>query len=1092
MGNRFRLRTALALGVVGISLPLSPAHSASLVLDQNFRAPLFAQPIPTSRTILLPDGKFLKFFNTDTLTDQRTGAITRYLPDATLDTSFSFDRDYYSVWAAASADSGRLIIAASQRVYGSGFSFFTSSSTSEKILRLNADGSIDSSFNTALVGSGPSATVRTIVVQPDGKVLVAGYFDTFAGSPRQKIVRLLADGTVDSSFTPPQFAGGNGIWMKPVVLADGKILIAGDFNSVNGTANLGVARLNADGSLDPGFRAAGFNRGSGIGIPVRGLIVQSDGKIVLGGRFQFATTPVTRAPLFRLNADGSADTGYVYVTNLPNFPTAKDLVMQPDGKVVGPIGSSLYRFNPNGSLDSSFRQPVLLDTTFDLAGFSGTPFTVNLQSDGRILFGGSFTDVDPSGVPDGSHFGAARLNPDGSLDSTLVTTHKTGLGVFPSSFARLPDGSTLVAFGLQYERIDPAIAFDLARLLPDGSRDLNFGLSSSNPDSVLTRRDFLAEDLTQLADGRFLIFGHGNNLGELSFGGAAFLSSGVEDLAFMLDQGLFGIGKAIALRDGKILVSAGGTDAQTTVDGVLRRLRSYGQRDFAFQLDPSIEAGAVIRDFSGSLIEMYVGSRVLAVQPDGRILFIYYSSDNLFHFVRLNPDGSFDNTFTGTTLPPFDLIQDFPVVVDPLYGYRLQPPGGAWTATPPLFDAQIMPDGRIVIAGRFTSFNGAPARGLVRLESNGTVDPSFPIGGGAQWVQTVETASFFPFVESVKAQVDGKLLIAGTFEAFNGTPLPGIASLNADGTLDTAFTPVAQRQKFAPGTAQLERQADGSFLLSGPYSFPNETNSALLHINSIGGIPVVGSPTIATALPGQPFSYQIVASGQPTSYGASGLPAGFNFNSATGAITGTPTAANIGTYNVLLGATNGEGTRAPRGLTLTIPAALQATAAVSRKTHGSAGDFDIDLPLTGAPGVECRSLGVGAGHLLVFTFNNELLAGSATLTSGVGATDTLFFDGNTALLTVYNAPDQQQITITLTGVTDKFSQVLLDTTVSVNFLLGDTTGNKTVNASDVGQTKSQSGMPVTRANFRGDINASGAINASDIGQIKANAGHTLP
>jgi hypothetical protein len=88
--------------------------------------------------------------------------------------------------------------------------------------------------------------------------------------------------------------------------------------------------------------------------------------------------------------------------------------------------------------------------------------------------------------------------------------------------------------------------------------------------------------------------------------------------------------------------------------------------------------------------------------------------------------------------------------------------------------------------------------------------------------------------------------------------------------------------------------------------------------------------------------------------------------------------------------------------------------------------------------------------------------------------------------------DVQKITVTLSGVTDTSAQVLPDTPVSMNMLIGDTTGNKTVNAGDVAQTKGQSGVAVTGANFRTDINANGSVSASDVAQVKANAGHALP
>ena len=171
--------------------------------------------------------------------------------------------------------------------------------------------------------------------------------------------------------------------------------------------------------------------------------------------------------------------------------------------------------------------------------------------------------------------------------------------------------------------------------------------------------------------------------------------------------------------------------------------------------------------------------------------------------------------------------------------------------------------------------------------------------------------------------------------------------------------------------------------------------------------------------------------------------------------------------------------------------AFQLTSAVSRKTHGSAGDFDIDLPLTGEPGVECRSS--GGNHTFVITFSNQTVSGNASVTSGTGTVaGSPTFSGNTMTVNLTGVTDVQRITVTLNNVTDSFAQVLPDTPVSVNMLIGDTTANKTVNASDVGETKAQSGLPVTVANFRTDTNVNGSITASDIGQVKASAGNSLP
>ncbi len=134
--------------------------------------------------------------------------------------------------------------------------------------------------------------------------------------------------------------------------------------------------------------------------------------------------------------------------------------------------------------------------------------------------------------------------------------------------------------------------------------------------------------------------------------------------------------------------------------------------------------------------------------------------------------------------------------------------------------------------------------------------------------------------------------------------------------------------------------------------------------------------------------------------------------------------------------------------------AFQFSSAVSRKTHGAAGDFDIALP-----GVECRSGGAGGDYTLVFTLNNNLVSGNASVTTGTGSVSgSPAFFGNTMTVNLTGVTDVQTLTVTLSGVTDSFLQVLPDTVVSVDFLIGDTNGDRFVNAGDTTQTRSRSGQ----------------------------------
>jgi hypothetical protein len=169
------------------------------------------------------------------------------------------------------------------------------------------------------------------------------------------------------------------------------------------------------------------------------------------------------------------------------------------------------------------------------------------------------------------------------------------------------------------------------------------------------------------------------------------------------------------------------------------------------------------------------------------------------------------------------------------------------------------------------------------------------------------------------------------------------------------------------------------------------------------------------------------------------------------------------------------------------------TAAVSRKTHGSAGTFDINLPVTGSPGVECRTGGASGNHTLVVGFSHSVVSGSASVTSGTGSVvGGPTFDANTMTVQLTGVANAQTVAVSLNNVTDDIGGVLPNKVVNVNFLVGDTTANKSVNASDVAQTKSRSGSAVTLSTFRNDVTATGSINSSDVALVKTRSGTAVP
>jgi len=174
------------------------------------------------------------------------------------------------------------------------------------------------------------------------------------------------------------------------------------------------------------------------------------------------------------------------------------------------------------------------------------------------------------------------------------------------------------------------------------------------------------------------------------------------------------------------------------------------------------------------------------------------------------------------------------------------------------------------------------------------------------------------------------------------------------------------------------------------------------------------------------------------------------------------------------------------------PLAPEAQSAVSRKTHGGAGSFDIPLPLSGGVGIECRR-GSGTGfdeHQLIVTFAVPVTVGSAQATSGTGSVGTFSVSGTEVTVNLTGVTNAQTIAVTLGNVSDGTNTG--DLTVPMGVLAGDATGNADTNASDISQIKSQVGQAVTISNFRADVNPSGAINATDLSLVKANAGSGLP
>jgi len=240
--------------------------------------------------------------------------VTRLNPDGSRDGDWGVDaRLNAAVRSLAIQPDGRVIV---------GGNFVTLPGKEvHRLMRLTADGRPDDTFD---IGAGASAPVWSVAIQPDGKILAVGAFDRFNGESAGRLVRLNPDGSRDAGFKAQP--GANADVLTVSLQKDGKILIGGKFTTVDGVPRPRAARLNPDGSLD-----TDFHPGDDLDQPVQCFAVQPDGKIILGGGFE-KIQGEDRHGLARLNPDGSLDRSFDAGGSVSNYLWG--VAIQPDGKIL--------------------------------------------------------------------------------------------------------------------------------------------------------------------------------------------------------------------------------------------------------------------------------------------------------------------------------------------------------------------------------------------------------------------------------------------------------------------------------------------------------------------------------------------------------------------------------------------------------------------------------------------------------------------------------------------------------------------------------------------------------------------------------------
>lgn len=741
-------------------------------------------------------------------------------------------------------------------------------------------GTVDYSFPNG-DSYGFSSSIYDILVQPDGKILVAGdtystYYFSGNSYDMQGLIRLNSDGTVDDTFSIIQnndcYGGGFQDTVLTIALQpDGKILAGGYFNQFDRDGNCyqynRIIRLNSDGSRD-----LTFNIGGGFNNDVNKLVVQPDGKILVGGSFNdYNGNSVDN--IIRLNSNGSIDSSFDISNRLDS--TVYDIVLQSDGKILvggdftnfgGNSQNYIIRLNSNGTKDTSFNIGN---------GFNGSVYAIALQSDSKIIVGGSFNYFDNNDLFNGY---IVRLDSNGSLD----TYFGYGLDNDVNKITIQSDDKILVGgyFGTYYIDNNNTLSIDeIVRFHSDCTFDYSFYYDELMNNGVYA--------INVLSDGNILVGGEFDTNGDpttypLNYFGRLHNSISVYPYTYTVQactQPLNG-------------------ETITYVVGSMTPLN--GEMTYSFQSlqNPSVTVCGYITDIYPSNIIEYTSVNVYNTCQEA-----YKSNYKMVQFQECHdyynnpPYWVVDNRFEIGDIFYNDTVVDLMGrtffkfaativdVVDWSQGYWENP----WDYLPPVnymtyssCNEAIEDNGLIYVALScieqevqfpliHSSYNDTvtllsptgdnPVKFLVDYLPYGNYD--IISGGTPEIFSTIKIADgedciagltkiapegvlnydFYnggfnggqngPFVYTMVEQPDGKLLVGGNFNQYNGTYVGNFMRLNSDGTIDDTF----YLGQFDSYVRAIALQPDGKILVGGNFQYYNEELAGrIIRLNSDGTI----------------------------------------------------------------------------------------------------------------------------------------------------------------------------------------------------------------------------------------------------------------
>lgn len=550
--------------------------------------------------------------------------------------------------------------------------------------------------------------------------------------------------------------------VKP--LSNGKLIVGGIFSNYDGQPFSSVARLNADKTPDKSFGS--FDGGFISGGAVRAVEELSDGSLLLGGSmFSYNSHPRNR--FVKLDPNGFVDADF----NYEDFDSGvRAIAVQNDGKIlVGgnftSYGSTpanrLIRLNPDGTVDNTFN----IGSGFNNNGIEA----IGIKSNGKILVGGDFTTYDGNNYSER----IIELNPDGSVNFSFAGAdfNNTVRDIAIQSDDKAVVVGDFTSYGV-------TSANRIVRLNTDATVDATFTYGTGF--NSVAYSVFIQDDGKILVGGVFGIYNGNTHIRLIRLE-----TNGSPDSTFNIGFGPNAPVQSISVSNNSSVFIGGDF---TTYNGI--------SSNYFVELSPQGEFVDQRNSFNDRTI-------AVAVRPDGSHLiggeFTAYNGDTYNRIVQLRPNGDVDENFNvgsgfDDDVTAIALQSDGKAIVCGRFNnyqsltstniIRLNTDGtgdatfitGTGFSTFAPRNIAIQNDGKIIVVGAFTSYNGTSANRIVRLNTDGSIDSSFVYGTGFD-----ETAL------DVFIQNDGKILVSGIFGSYNGTTANQIVRLNTDGSIDTSF-----------------------------------------------------------------------------------------------------------------------------------------------------------------------------------------------------------------------------------------------------------------------------------------------------------------